>query len=97
MLPARRESGFAFRVLPVFVSVLFLTGCAYDPPVVADHTSDTYRNDLAQCRQTVDAKVDLVNRSTFPAFVISPFTGPPRKRADVRDCMVAKGYRLAQP
>ncbi len=77
-------------------ALILLAGCAYDPPVSGDHGTEKYRADLAQCRQTVDTKIDLLNRSTFPAFVMSPFTGPPRKHDALRDCMVGKGYNLSQ-
>jgi hypothetical protein len=78
----------------IVLAGLALTACAYDPPVAADHTAPQYLADLQACRQSVDARVDLQGRTTFPRFLMSPFTGPPRKRAGIRDCMVAKGYAL---
>jgi hypothetical protein len=82
------------RLLPL-LTVLALSACAYDPPIATDHSAQKYVADLNACRDSVGAKVDLEGRATFPRFLISPFTGPPRKRTGIRDCMIGKGYMVA--
>ena len=82
------------RLPAILAGFLTLGACTYDPPVQADHASAKYRTELKQCRDTVDPKVELQGRSTFPGFLISPFTNPPRERAGIRACMVGKGYAL---
>jgi len=90
-----QDEPLRMRQVFVFLIVLALAGCAYDPPLLGDHQATKYRSDLAECRTSVDDKVDLQARATFPGFLISPLTSPPRKRSGIRACMTAKGYVLA--
>ena len=75
--------------------LLGLSGCAYDPPVKGDHTSEQYKADLEKCRTSSTETVRLKNADTFGTWIISPFTGPPTVRAAIRKCMASKGYVLA--
>ena len=74
--------------------LLSLAGCAYDPPMIGDHSTTKYRADLHACRTSVDPRVELQDRSTFPQFLISPATTPFRERAGIRICMIQHGYTL---
>lgn len=74
---------------------LALSGCStYDPPVQGGQASAHYKSDLAQCRTSSREAVRLKNAATLESWVISPITGPPAVRADIRKCMAAKGYVL---
>jgi hypothetical protein len=87
------------RPVPILVIVaasLTLGACSYDPPMQGDHAAEKYQTDLKQCHDSVDPKVELQGRATFPNFLVSPITVPPRRRAGVRDCMVGKGYALKE-
>jgi hypothetical protein len=78
------------------VAVMLLAGCAdYEPPVVGDQTSETYRTDLEKCRSASTEAVRLKNADNPGSWVISPFTGPPAVRAAIRTCLVGKGYEMA--
>ena len=86
----------AFRAIAA-VSVLLsgLGGCAaYDPPVQGDHASEKYKSDLETCRTTSQEAVRRKNAATPQSWIISPITGPPEVRAEVRTCMAGKGYVL---
>ena len=83
------------RPVPILLAAsLTLGACSYDPPMQGDHRVEKYQTDLKQCHASVDPKIELQGRSTFPNWLVSPITVPPRRRAGLRDCMVAKGYVL---
>jgi hypothetical protein len=72
-----------------------ISGCSpYDPPVQGDHTSQTYKTDLEKCRTDSTETVRRKNAATPGVWIVSPFTGPPEVRADIRTCLAAKGYKL---
>jgi hypothetical protein len=84
--------------LSLCVVLLALAGCGtYDPPVQGDHASAKYKTDLTECRKSSRETVRLRNAATLERWVISPITGPPVVRADIRNCIAGKGYVLAQP
>jgi hypothetical protein len=83
-------------VVPVLL--IALSGCAsYDPPIRGDHMSDHYKADLEACRTSSSQKVYLRNADNLWSWIISPFTGPRMVRAEIRACMVGKGYVLEGP
>lgn len=87
------------RAFVLFCVVLpGLAACdAYDPPFRGDHASAHYQSDLAACRESSRNTVRLKNATSPQTWIVSPFTGPPETRADIRSCMEAKGYVLAHP
>jgi hypothetical protein len=86
----KRHTPFAAAAL-----LLTLSGCgSYDPPVRGDHTTAAYKADLDKCRATSSETVRLKNAATPGVWIMSPFTGPPKVRAGIRNCMTAKGYVL---
>jgi hypothetical protein len=86
----------SFRVVLVFSALLIgLSGCtSYDPPIRGDHMSDHYKADLAACRTSSSHTVYIKNADNPWSWMISPITGPRMVRAEIRTCMVGKGYVL---
>jgi hypothetical protein len=80
--------------LMIPVLLLGVSGCAssYDPPVQGDRTSDRYKTDLDKCRTSSAETVRRQNAATPATWIASPFTGPPKVRAEIRSCMEHKGY-----
>ncbi|WP_428484295.1 hypothetical protein [Rhodopila sp.] len=91
----RMTSFRACWVVPVLL--LGVSGCAYDPPVQGEHTSDRYKADLQKCRTSSTEAVRLKNAGTLESWIISPVTGPPAVRAAIRTCMASQGYVLRKP
>jgi hypothetical protein len=80
--------------LGILVSGLVLTGCAYDPPMRADHASAQYQKDLAACQ---DAGAKEANRRVMASgilFLTYPVSLPIERRIQTRKCMEGKGYKL---
>jgi hypothetical protein len=80
--------------LMIPILLLGVSGCAstYDPPVQGDRTSDRYKTDLEKCRTSSAETVRRQNAATPGTWIASPFTGPPKVRAEIRSCMEHKGY-----
>ncbi len=79
--------------------LLGLNCCAsgpYDPPVQGDHTSERYKADLEKCRTSSTESVRLKNADTLGTWIMSPYTGPSAVRAEIRKCLVSKGYVLTK-
>jgi hypothetical protein len=90
---ARMLSFRASVVIPALL--LGVSGCApYDPPAQGDHSSDHYKADLEACRTSSARAVYLKNADNPGTWIISPITGPPKVRAEIRTCMRGKGYVL---
>ncbi len=89
----------SFRAVLVIPALLIgISGCSsYDPPIRGDHASDHYKTDLAACRTSSSHTVYLKNADNPWSWMISPFTGPRMVRAEIRTCMVGKGYVLESP
>jgi hypothetical protein len=88
----------SLRSLVVATLLLGLSGCgSYDPPVQGDHASENYKTNLEACRKSSSHAVYLKNAASPGTWIISPITGPPRVRAEIRSCMVGKGYTLQTP
>jgi hypothetical protein len=86
-------SSRAVFITPVLM--IGLSGCAsYDPPIRGDHTSEHYKSDLAACRTSSSHAVYLKNADNPWSWIISPITGPRMRSAELRTCMVGKGYVL---
>jgi hypothetical protein len=86
-------SSRAVAIVPTLL--IGLSGCAsYDPPIRGDHMSDHYKTDLEACRTSSSRSVYLKNADNPWSWMISPFTGPRMVRAEIRTCMVSKGYVL---
>jgi hypothetical protein len=87
---------FSSRALFIIPTLLIgVSGCAaYDPPVRGDHLSDHYKADLEACRTSSSHAVYLKNADNPWSWMISPITGPPKVRAEIRTCMLGKGYVL---
>jgi hypothetical protein len=85
----------SLRSIAVAALLLGLTGCgSYDPPVLGDHASEHYKADLEACRTSSSHAVYIKNAGSPGTWIISPITGPPEVRAEIRTCMTAKGYTL---
>ncbi len=87
------------RSTPLLIPALLLgfSACsAYDPPIQGDHTAEAYKTDLDKCRTTSAETVRRKNAATPGTWIISPFTGPPAVRAQIRTCMASKGYTVAK-
>jgi hypothetical protein len=84
------------RAAPVILFVLLVvSGCAaYDPPVMGDHTAESYRTDLEACRKSASHAVYLQSAGEPGTWILSPVTNPPKVRARIRSCMTGKGYAL---
>jgi hypothetical protein len=86
-------SSRAFVIVPALL--IGLSGCAsYDPPIRGDHMSDHYKTDLEACRTSSSHTVYLKNADNPWSWMTSPITGPRMVRAEIRTCMVGKGYVL---
>lgn len=92
MAERRRRS----RAAALLVACAALSGCgAYDPPVIGGQATPAYKTDLASCRTASRHQVYLKNAATPGTWLISPVTGPPAVRRDIRACLRGKGYILA--
>jgi hypothetical protein len=87
---------FSSRAMFIITTLLIgVSGCAaYDPPVRGDHLSDHYKADLEACRASSSHAIYLKNADNPWSWIISPITGPPKVRAEIRTCMLGKGYVL---
>ncbi len=80
--------------LGVLVSGLVLAGCAYDPPMRADHASATYRKDLVACQDAGDKEAHRRVMASGILFLTYPASLPIQQRIQTRKCMEGKGYKL---
>lgn len=75
--------------------VLLLAACGgYDPPFKGDHAAPKYRTDLARCRQQAHDTAEQIAGDTPATKIASFFRSNEPERANVRSCMVGKGYAL---
>jgi len=95
-LSARRPGRDLDLRLGFFVLALALAaGCSYQPPASANRNSPKFQADLTECRQTGDKQAHHAVISRFPLFITYPVSLPLKRRAAVRSCMEAKGYKAA--
>ncbi len=80
--------------LGVVLSGLALAGCAYDPPMRADHASAQYRKDLAACQDAADKEAHRRVMASGILFLTYPVSLPIQRRIQTRKCMEGKGYKL---
>jgi hypothetical protein len=73
-------------------ALLAASGCAYDPPMRADHAAPAYRADLAACTDKADTDADRAVKKRGYLFATYPISFPLEKRAQVRACMERRGY-----
>lgn len=71
-----------------------MTGCAYDPPMQADHGSPAYKTNLHACRETAHKEADRIVKSRGPLFLTYPVSLVIVQRIQLRKCMEGKGYKL---
>ena len=71
---------------------LLLAGCAYDPPLTADHAAPAYRNALARCQKDVYRDASRKANATPSSAVESLFTSDEPQRQAIRACMQHRGY-----
>ncbi len=76
-------------------AALGLAGCAYDPPMQADHASPAYRADLAACQEAGDKEAHRRVMAFGRLFLTYPVSLPVQERIETRKCLEGKGYRLA--
>ncbi len=74
------------------VYALALSGCAFDPPMKADHASATYRTDLRACQKSAHKAANAHVLSRGILFLTYPVSLPIVQRARTRQCLEAKGY-----
>ena len=74
-------------------AVMGLAGCAYDPPMRADHRSPGYRKDLAECQAAGDKEAERRVMARGPYFLSYPVSLPIFERIETRKCLERKGYR----
>ncbi|MBV8094768.1 MAG: hypothetical protein JOY71_15590 [Acetobacteraceae bacterium] len=74
--------------------LLLVAGCAYDPPMAADHAAPKYKTDLAACQDSAGKEASRRVKARFPLFVTYPISFPVEKRIETRKCMEGKGYKL---
>ena len=74
------------------LAAILLSGCAYDPPVIADHQAAAYKTDLEGCQTEAAVAARKLATATFKRFVVYPFSYPSLKREQTRLCMQKKGY-----
>ena len=94
---ARGPGGAAVAVPHVRACVLMagvlLAGCAYDPPVQADHAAPKYEADLAKCRKQAALAAGRIANATPQSSIRSLFASDEPERQDIRECMRGRGYR----
>jgi hypothetical protein len=73
---------------------LVLAGCAYDPPMRADHAAASYQKDLAACQEAGDKEADRRVMASGILFLTYPVSLPIEQRIQTRKCMEGKGYKL---
>ncbi len=71
-----------------------LAGCAYDPPMRADHAAAGYRRDLTLCREAGDKEANRRVMASGGLFLTYPISLPIEERVQVRKCLEGKGYHL---
>ncbi len=76
-------------------AVLVLSGCAYDPPMKADHASAKYRADLAACQESGDREANRRVKARGILFLTYPMSLPIERRVQTRRCLEGKGYQVA--
>lgn len=75
---------------------LIVAGCAYDPPMRADHHASAYRTDLAVCQEAGSKEADRRVLASGLLFLTYPVSQPVQTRIATRKCMEGKGYELAE-
>lgn len=80
------------RRLPLLL-LAALAGCAYDPPVQGDRSSDAFQRSLKACRTTAE-KTQLQREGTPGAAFVQIFDFHRTEHQDVQTCMQARGYAL---
>jgi hypothetical protein len=78
----------------LIVCLLMCGGCAYDPPVKADHASADYQHNLTTCQASALAVRHQTTFNTPGSLIMSIFTSDEPERVDIRRCLTAKGYTL---
>jgi hypothetical protein len=71
-----------------------MTGCAYDPPMQADHASPAYKANLHACRETAHKEADRIVKARGLLFLTYPVSLLIVRRIQLRKCMQGKGYKL---
>ncbi len=83
------------RVLAFLAAAaLGLAGCAYDPPMRADHAAAAYRKDLTACQSAGDKEAYRKVMARGPYFLTYPVSLPILERVETRKCLEGKGYHL---
>lgn len=76
--------------------LLLLAGCAaYDPPMVGDHTTLRYRQDLDRCRKQASAAATRAANATPQSAIRAVFASDQPARQQMIECMQSRGYRPA--
>ncbi len=78
----------------IAAAACLVAGCAYDPPMQADHDSAAYQADRAACQDKGSEAAYKRAVATFPLFVTYPISLPILIRIETRKCLEAKGYKL---
>jgi hypothetical protein len=86
--------GGQIRLLLGALLLAMIFGCAYDPPMRADHASAKYQADLGACRPVAHKEADRVVKARGPLFLTYPISLPIERRIQMRKCMQGKGYKL---
>lgn len=78
----------------ILLSGLALAGCAYDPPMRADHALAQYQKDLAACQDAGEKEAHRRVMASGILFLTYPISLPIEQRIQTRKCMEGKGYKL---
>lgn len=78
----------------VAAAALGLAGCAYDPPMQADHAAPAYRKDLGTCQAAGDKEAERRVMARGGLFLTYPVSLPILERIETRKCLEGKGYKL---
>ena len=77
----------------VWLVLLPLAACAYDPGLRDGRTDSAYATDLKACQASAPDAADKQVKKRFYSFVSYPVSEWLVERRDVRQCLEGKGYK----
>lgn len=80
----------------IWLVLLPLGACAYDPGLRGDRMQSAYATDLAACQDGAGKTADAEVKRRFYSFIGYPVFEPLAERRAVRDCLRAKGYAASE-
>ena len=79
--------------LGIWLVMLPLAACAYDPGLRDGHADAAYAADLKACQAAAPAAADKQVKRRFYTFVTYPGSDWIAERRDVRQCLEGRGYK----